>query len=345
MSIPLKLRALATGVVSLGWVAVGQAATFCVSNTGQLAAALSAAQADGDDDIVYVVAGTYDVGSALEFNSTEAHALTVLGGLDATCSTVTPSFSTLNGQHQHRALYVSNSNGSVAISRMSFRAGTAGDLDGGAGLYVYSGSGDVFIGSSRFLGNSGSFGGGVNASSNNGQLAFVGNLVASNHAADFGAGQLYQGSGEAYVIGNTIVDNGNDPGQNTGGLALGGNAHFTLANNILWNNTTDGGYDLYAGATHSRLHNDLGVAGGPYASPDVARGNLSVDPGFVDCPLICLIPYELGDASALVNAGDDAPGYAIGTLDLAFGPRIVGAHVDIGAYENGDVLFRDGFEP
>jgi hypothetical protein len=345
MSIPLKLFAVATGILSLGWATAGQAATFCVSNTGQLAAALSAAQADGEDDIVYVVAGTYNLGSALEFNSTEAHALTILGGTDATCSTPTTSFSTLNGQHLFRTLYISNSNGSVAISRMGFQFGTASDLDGGAGLYVYSGSGSVFIGSSRFLNNNGSLGGGVNAGSENGQLAFVGNLVASNHAIDFGAGSLYQGSGEAYVVGNTIVDNGNDPGQNTGGLALGGDAHFTLANNILWNNTTDGGYDLYAGAAHSRLHNDLGVAGGPFASPDVAQGNLSIDPGFVDCPLICLFPYGLASTSALVNAGDDAPGYAIGTLDLAFGPRLVGAHVDIGAYENGDVIFRDGFGP
>jgi hypothetical protein len=345
MSAAPKLCLFVAGVLPLGWTSAGRAATFCVSHTGQFAAALSAAQADGADDIIYVVAGTYTLSAALEFNSTEAHALTVLGGLDATCSTITTSFSTLNGQNLYRALYISNSNGPVAISRMGFQSGTAGDLDGGAGLYVYSGSGNVFVGSSRFLGNNGSLGGGVNAGSQNGQIAFVGNLVASNHAIDFGAGSLYQGSGEAYVIGNTIVNNGNDPGQNTGGLALGGNAHFTLANNILWNNTTDGGYDLYAGATHSRLHNDLGVAGGPHASPDVAQGNLSVDPGFVDCPLICLIPYELGSKSALVNAGDDAPGYGIGTLDITLEPRLVGAHVDIGAYENEDALFRDGFGP
>jgi hypothetical protein len=344
MSAAPKLCLLVIGVLPLGWTTASQAATFCVSTPGQLAAALSAAQSNGEDDIVYVVAGTYALTSALEFNSSEAHALTVLGGLDATCSAVTNSFSTLSGQHLYRALYVSSSNGPVAISRMGFQSGTASDLDGGAGLYVFA-NGDVYIGSSRFLSNNGSLGGGVNAGSNNGQLAFVGNLVANNHAMDFGAGSLYQGSGEAYVVGNTIVNNGNDPGQNTGGLALGGNAHFTLANNILWNNTDDGGYDLYAGATHSRLHNDVGVAGGPHATPDIAQGNLSIDPGFVDCPLICVIPYALASASALVNAGDDAPGNGIGTLDLAMQTRLVGAHVDIGAYENQDVLFRDGFGP
>jgi len=65
----------------------------------------------------------------------------------------------------------------------------------------------------------------------------------------------------------------------------------------------------------------------------------------VSCPLICLIPYELGSKSALVNAGDDTPGYGIGSLDIMLEPRRVGVHVDIGAYENEDVLLRDGFGP
>lgn len=331
------------GVLALAAFGCAPAATFCVSSAGQFAAALSAAQSNGEDDIVYVVAGTYSPSSALEFNSSEAHALTVLGGMDATCSTIAASFSTLNGQNLYRAMYVSNSNGSVAISRMGFQSGAVNDLDGGAGLYVYSGTGNVYVGSNRFLGNNGSLGGGVNASSNNGQLVFVNNLLAGNHARDFGAGALYQGSGEAHVIGNTVVNNGNDPGYNTGGLVIGGNAHYTLANNILWANTDDGGYDLYAGVAHSRLHNDLGIVGGTHTTPDVLQGELSVDPGFVQCPLICLFPYELASASALVNAGDDTPGYGIGTLDLAFQPRLAGAHVDIGAFENQDVIFRDGF--
>lgn len=321
------------------------AATFCVSSVGQFAAALSAAQSNGETDFIYVVAGAYSLGSGLTFNSTEAHDVQIFGGMDATCSTQTTGFSTLNAQHLYRALYVSNSNGSVIISQMAFQSGTIDDFNGGAGLYAYTGNGEVWIFANRFLGNTGSLGGGVNVSSPNGRLKFTNNLVANNHAVDFGAGSLYQGSGEAYVVGNTIVGNGNDPGNNTGGLAIGGGAHFTLANNILWGNTDDGGYDLYTGAVHSRLHNDIGIAGGTKATPDISQGNLSLDPGFVDCPLICVYPYELASASRLVNAGDDAPGWSVGTLDLAFQPRVFGAHVDIGAYENQNVIFRDGFGP
>lgn len=332
----------------LGWLAFSafnyaQAATFCVSSIGQFAAALSAAQSNGETDFIYVVAGAYSLSSGLTFNSSEAQDLQIFGGMNATCSAQTNAFSTLNAQHLARALYVSNSNGSVIVSQMAFQSGTINDFNGGAGLYVYAGYGDVYIFSNRFTNNAGSLGGGVNASSQNGQVTFVGNLVANNHAVDFGAGSLYQGSGEAYVVGNTIVSNSNDPGNNTGGLAIGGGAHFTLANNILWNNTTQGGYDLYAGAVHSRLHNDIGIVGGTKATPDIAQGNLSVDPGFATCHIVCVYPYELASTSRLVNAGDDTLGGSGGTLDLAFQPRIFGAHVDIGAYENQDVIFRDGF--
>lgn len=319
------------------------AATFCVSNPGQFVAALSAAQSNGDSDIVYVVAGTYNLNASLTFNSSEAYALTIIGGVDATCSGLTGAFSILNGGDLYRGLYISNSNGSVVISRMSFEHGAVNDLNGGAGLYVYSTNGNVFVGLSRFVSNTGSLGGGLNLGTEHGQLSFVNNLIVLNHAVDFGAGGLYQGSGEAYVIGNTIADNGNDAGQNTGGLAIGGNAHFTLANNIIWNNTADGGYDLYAGSMHSRLNNDIGVVGGTQATPTAASGNLSVDPRFVDCGSGCH-DYELDDASPLVNAGNNAPGTGVGGLDLAFQPRIVGAQIDVGAYES-DVLFRDGFGP
>ncbi|MGA9335389.1 MAG: hypothetical protein WBV39_14010 [Rudaea sp.] len=339
-----KLQAIAACAGAFGAFATTSAATFCVSNPGQFAAALSAAQTDNDNDIVYVVAGTYNLSAGLEFDSTQAYALTLVGGVDATCSTLTGTLSILNGQNLYRALSVSNSNGAVAISRMGFENGSVNDLNGGAGLYAYSSNGNILIGLSRFANNAGSLGGGLSVGTEHGQISFANNLVVGNTAFDFGAGTLYQGAGEAYVIGNTVADNGNQAGQNTGGLAISGNAHFTLANNILWGNTNDGGYDLYAGAAHSRLNNDLGIVGGTMTIPDAASGNVSVDPRFVDCGVGCG-NYELDSTSLLIDAGNDAPGYGVGTLDLAFRPRIVGAHIDIGAFENADLIFRDGFGP
>jgi hypothetical protein len=40
----------------------------------------------------------------------------------------------------------------------------------------------------------------------------------------------------------------------------------------------------------------------------------------------------------------DSPYGGIGSTDLARNPRLVGKHVDIGAYET-DVLFANGFNP
>ncbi|MCE7951287.1 MAG: hypothetical protein DYH18_09320 [Xanthomonadales bacterium PRO7] len=332
----------------LGCVVVGSAsaATFCVSNTGQFAAALLSAQANDQDDTIRVVAGTYILNAGLQFSSSEAHSISIIGSYDATCASLTTSSSTLDGQHQYQGLYVSNDNGSILISRLSFQSGYATGLDGGAGLFAGSVSGNVTVSLNRFTGNTATYNAGVSANTLHGSLTFSSNLLANNKASDFGAGFLFQDSGEAHVAGNTIVNNHNDPGQNTGGLVIGGGAHFTLANNILWGNTDEGGFDLYAGAAHNLLNNDLGVAGGTNPIPDFAQGNLSVDPGFVNCsfPFICFNPYALGSDSALVNAGDDSPpGILVGFVDLAYLPRKSGAHIDIGAYENQDVIFRDGF--
>lgn len=53
-----KLQAIALCVGAFGAFASPLAATFCISTSGQFAAALSAPQSNKDNDIFYVVAGT-----------------------------------------------------------------------------------------------------------------------------------------------------------------------------------------------------------------------------------------------------------------------------------------------
>jgi hypothetical protein len=74
-------------------------------------------------------------------------------------------------------------------------------------------------------------------------------------------------------------------------------------------------------------------------------GELSVDPQFEDCGFACL-DLTLGPASPLVDAGLDAilEDLGPGAVDLNGLPRLLGPHIDIGAYEN-EMLFVDGFGP
>ena len=54
--------------------------------------------------------------------------------------------------------------------------------------------------------------------------------------------------------------------------------------------------------------------------------------------------FRPAPVSPLVNAGLDTPPGVLDCCDLSGVQRVVGAHIDIGAYES-DVLLRDGFEP
>jgi hypothetical protein len=58
-------------------------------------------------------------------------------------------------------------------------------------------------------------------------------------------------------------------------------------------------------------------------------GHIDGDPLFVGSPT----NYGLQATSPCVNAGIDQMAWMIGALDLCGHPRILGGHVDIGAYE------------
>src|SRR5262249_55229843 len=64
------------------------AATICVDYVQGLRNALQAAAANGEDDTIQVVRGTYHLGgSMLLFSSSEAHSVNVTGGFAPGCAT------------------------------------------------------------------------------------------------------------------------------------------------------------------------------------------------------------------------------------------------------------------
>lgn len=315
------------------------AVVWCVDTPIALQDALTIARANGDDDYINLVAGSYNLPAGLVFDSQESHNLVLLGGFDAGCNG--PGGETwLNGQGAVRPLTIQIDNGRLLIHRITFFNGFAGTSGGGLSAVTQTGNLSILL--SRFIVNASSSGaGGAYLASASGRIYLAGNLVHANHGAAVG-GMILDQNDIGHVLNNTIAANITDTPTAPGGLLLGGSGHYEVANNIVWDNAPPGGADFRADAPHGRRHNDMGIIAGGFP-PDATLGELSIDPQFEDCGFACL-DLPLSPASPLVDAGLDAILEDLGAspVDLDGLPRLLGPHIDIGAYEN-EILFVDGF--
>ncbi|MGA9335544.1 MAG: hypothetical protein WBV39_14790 [Rudaea sp.] len=317
----------------LGW-APAFAAVTCVSTPLQLAIALFVAQNNGEDDFIQLEVGTYNLGGELDYfaATSETYALAINGGWAPGCNVrATSGSSVLDGQNAVRPLYI-DANGNVSIFGLTFAHGNPAQYAGGA-LNVTGPAGAVVaIDYNSFVANSvpATNSGGAIFVSSPGTILMRNNLFYANQ----GTNTLYLvNDGIADLNNNTIVGNQLANHVGLGALDLAGSGTYYISNNLLWNNEGNDLYDQSGAANFS--NNDIGVRDGfPPASESNA---LSVDPQFG------LLSVHPGLKSRLINAGLDTPYGGIGSEDLAFGERLIGKHVDIGAYES-EVLFANGFQ-
>jgi hypothetical protein len=325
---------------------------FCTHNAAEIQAALTTSQTDGDDDFIFVVSGNYPLATGLTFVSSEAHAIVIVGGFDDSLCTNTSfnlagSGTTLDGQHAVRPLYIANPNGLVIVEALTIAAGQGQSSSAGGGLIIAGATG-IVITFNRFYANRVSggmaLGGALVANVNNLLGSNVSNnLLFGNRATEVGGAVLNLNGGQANVYNNTIVANITDTLADPGGLLLEGSAHYNLTNNIVWNNAAAAGSDFGTTSVNTRKTNDIGsVTSGSTAG--TVTGELSVDPAFAPCSGFLCFSFELDGSSPLVNTGTDATGGPPPYQDLAGKPRILGPHVDIGAFEYNDAIFANGFE-
>jgi hypothetical protein len=122
-------------------------------------------------------------------------------------------------------------------------------------------------------------------------------------------------SGTAHVINLTVADNAST------GIYLVPNATITLYNSLAFGNSTD----LVAATPGATLGNNMS----------------GVDPLFVDA---ANANYHVKFNSPARDAGTATPPGGLGLFDLDGNPRNFGAAPDIGAFEIGDKIFKNGFE-
>ena len=131
-----------------------------------------------------------------------------------------------------------------------------------------------------------------------------------------------------------------DPASTVSGLYIGNFSNGTtyVSNSVVWGNDADAAtkdITLGTGGTSlTRVH--YGSLGGSAPAANIAPG--SGDPGFV-APGNPRLRYD----SILRDSGVANPEGGSGSYDADGASRVLGAAVDVGAFES-DALFRDGFD-
>ena len=118
----------------LSWGAV-----FCVNTPSELQAALTAAEANQEDDIIKVIQGAYS--GNFTYNSNKGYTITLLGGHTSGCAgrVLNPSNTILDGGGVGRVLYINNSEGGdIYVEGFTIQNGTTVDSGGGIYAHAYS---------------------------------------------------------------------------------------------------------------------------------------------------------------------------------------------------------------
>lgn len=189
----------------------------------------------------------------------------------------------------------------------------SGNSSTGEGGGIYSRDSSPSLVNVTISGNNAGFGGGI--SNDNSSPVLTNVLIYGNSSSNdsFGGGGIYNGNGSLPTLINvTISDNS---AFLEGGGIFNNSSSALIYNSIISNN---GYLEYYGDLDPASSHN---IIGGP--------DPLFVNPGGSD--------YRLSLSSPAINLGsNNAYGDLSGAKDLDDNPRLWGAAIDLGAYENQD---------
>lgn len=147
----------------------------------------------------------------------------------------------------------------------------------------------------------------------------------------------FSGLGHGLALDSTAtVTNCTISGCDTGMIV---NGNVRISNSIIAFNSAgirEGNYFLSLTLSHNDAYGNTMYNYGGVIDPTGANGNISADPLFANRTTG---DYHVLAASPCINAGDDSVVHS-GDTDLDGKPRIIGAHVDMGAYEFGTGFYN-----
>jgi hypothetical protein len=357
---------LSLGLVGmmLGAAEPVSAAEFHVTTAAEFQSALDAAETNGEDDVIYLAAGTYEGNFDYEPPDTEHKSLTIRGESGTTASDVI-----LDGQHNGRVLRIYDGDegdmAEVVVTGITIRNGSYPNGGGGLFVYLFESYNFCVVDCIIISNKGGLVGGGINIQCKN-SITLENNLILNNTVTELssqsrggGVGIYY---GACFIRNNVMAGNtANATDADTEGGALwissytnihlvgntiygnqatkGGGVYFNQANNasvynnIIYGNTANEGGDIYVEGVTSSIgyNNDYSDIFGTWTE---SGSNIDSDPAFADP---ASHDYHLTPGSPCIDAGTtaipDPPG--LPTTDIEGNPRVSGAAPDMGAYERG----------
>jgi len=343
--IPVPLLSRSAIVAAAGLLAIGNAHanTYCVHSVFELSTDLTdvstGGAANGSDHVMHLIGGTFLTSSAsFNYHDESGSTFTLDGGWDSTCTTQDPApgVTRLDGGNATVALHM-ETNGTINARHLTIQGGkNDGSAGAGAQIYLSDAAAVAVFESNQVVSNNTTYGtGGLVVSGVGGTVHINANLFAGNTAPAAAALATGMDSGTVYLTNNTIVGNISSlAAAMTVDLANGG-ASGVVSNNIVNGNTAAYDFELAANDSwqfnNNDFHNIKGVA--------FPSSKIDVDPEFAGAD-----DYHLLSTSRLLRAGILAPPGGLPAEDLEGNPRSVAGRVDIGAYENVDFIFADGFE-
>jgi hypothetical protein len=342
-------RALSTAALAVG--AAAHANTYCAHTPAEFQSALDEAGAGGatnnQDNTIHLVNGTFlTSGAPFQFGSLSSFALTIDGGYNSTCTTqnLTPGITILDGGMLTRVISL-QTKGDITVRHLTIQNGNySGSAGGGAIIALNGATADAIaiFDSNVVRNNFDGYGGGSGLSLFGNGTAFVENsLFTGNSGPTVAAFSVSITVGTFYLTNNTITNNTDTYPSGSSITSLGAStATGYVSNTISYGNSGPSLSDFYMYGFENVVfvNNDYTTIDGAPAAG--SAGNfISVDPRFASAS-----DSHLKSTSPLLRAGTLTPTGGLPATDIEGHPRSVAGHVDLGAYENTDFIFANGFE-
>jgi hypothetical protein len=256
----------------------------------------------------------------------------------------TPGVSVLDGGNLTQVLSI-QSKGDITIRHLTIQNALYNGSAGGGAAIAMNGAAPATLAifdSNVVRNNVDGFASGGLTVFGLGTVHIENNLFTGNSSPAAAAFSTSMNDGSTiYITNNTISANTNTGSNNMITAIGGGGAIGHVSNTVSYGNHGTGAYDFYLyGFEQVDFVHDAYTSITGATAPGSSGNLIGIDPQFVAAD-----NFHLRSTSPLLRAGTLTPAGGLPVVDLEGNPRSVAGFVDIGAYEDTDVIFANGFDP